>query len=101
MPKREVEEFLRIKGEVLDNIETLLIRIDQCQQQGMVDPSSTMYNELLLISDEAEVSSTYEELEEVETKAKELEQNVDVWLARHGETTISLLWPNLKPFLEK
>lgn len=92
----ETHQFILYKEQVIDILEDLQSMIVQCEDQGMLDPNSTLYNELLVIMDEAKYANNLEELDEVITKGKELEYNVESWLARHGGSTLELNWPNLK-----
>lgn len=95
MQKDDLKTFLKIKDQVIDNLETIEDMIDSCTSQGMIDPGSSLYNEVLQILDEADLAKSYPELDEVITKGKEIEHNVETWLAMHGANTIELTWPVL------
>ena len=86
-------EFLEAKGDAVDNLKAIILNLTRCVDEGMVDLENAYYNELLSLVDEASLSGTWDELEEVITKAKTLEIDVAVWLASHGQTSISLPWP--------
>lgn len=100
MPDRELKEFIRAKEAILDNMEALLMRVDDCQDLGLIDEKSALYNQILDIMDEAQVSSTFEELEEVIAVAKDIEFHLDSYLLRHGVSTMDLQWPQIKPYME-
>jgi hypothetical protein len=59
----------------------------------MIDTSDEYYNELLDLIDDAHIVSTWDELEEIVTKAKALEKGVISWMSLHGRTSLSLPWP--------
>lgn len=96
MAKEDSDDFLHAKEQVMDNLDTVLTRISQCEDQGMLDPGSSLYNEVLMIMDDVEIVHTFEELEEAIIKGKEIEHNVDAWLALHGGNTLELDWPKSK-----
>lgn len=98
--EKSVNEFLKAKELVIENLETLQFRIANYEEQGMTDEGSVIYNETVGILDQAEACHSFYELEEVITRGKEVEHNVDTWVALHGGNTYELGWPNLKPFLE-
>lgn len=86
-------QFLKAKGDTMENLSAIQINLSRCIDEGLVDPDDTYYNELIALSDEAALSDTWDELEEVIAKAKTLEVDVAVWLSGHGQTSISLPWP--------
>lgn len=92
----DTHQFILYKEQLIDTLGTLQDLIVSCEDQGMLDPNSTQYNELLVILEEANYASTLEELDEVITKGKELEYNMESWLSRHGGSTFELDWPNIK-----
>ena len=59
----------------------------------MIDADDNYYNELLGLMDETHIAESWDELDEVITKAKTLEIDVAAWLSGHGRTSISLPWP--------
>lgn len=86
-------DFLKAKGDAVDNLKAIQMNLVRCINEGMVDTEDTYYNELLALIDEASLSKNWAELMEVVSKAKILEVDVAVWLAGHGQTSISLPWP--------
>ncbi len=94
MNRDEIKEFHKIKEQVIDNLEEIEVRIGECEDQGMLDSSSALYNQILVLLDDADIVKTYEELEEVIERGKEVEHNIDTWLALHGGNTMELDWPH-------
>ncbi|PIS02906.1 MAG: hypothetical protein COT85_02425 [Chlamydiae bacterium CG10_big_fil_rev_8_21_14_0_10_42_34] len=86
-------EFLDAKSDTIDNLKAILTNLTRCVDDGMVDLESSYYNSLLTLLDEASLSETWDEIEEVIAKAKTLEIDVAVWLSSHGQTSVSLPWP--------
>lgn len=93
---KDTHQFILYKEQLIDTLEDLRELIVQCEDQGLLDPDSTQYNELLVILEEANNATLLEELDEVITRGKELEYNMESWLARHGGSTFELNWPILK-----
>ncbi len=85
--------FLESRGDTVENLEAIRLNLTRCVDEGMVDLEDGYYNELLVLIDEASLSKTWDELMEVISKAKILEVDIAVWLANHGQTSISLPWP--------
>lgn len=86
-------EFLEARGETVDCLRAIQMNLSRCVDEGMIDEDSFYYNEILNLIDEATLSKNWNELEEVITKAKTLEVDVDAWLSGHGQTTLSMQWP--------
>lgn len=89
----KILEFLEARGDTVENLRAIILNLTRCVNEGMVDSGDAYYNELLDLIDEATISEGWAELQEVITKAKTLEIDVAVWLAGHGQTSISLPWP--------
>ena len=88
-------EFLKLKADVMDNLKAIRENLNRCVDEGMIDFEDEMYNQLLDLLDEASVSTGWSELEEVISKGKTLEIDVATFLANHGQTSLSLPWPQL------
>ena len=86
-------EFLEARGDTVENLKAIIINLQRCVDDGMIDLEDSYYNELLTLIDDATISNNWLELEEVISKAKTLEIDVAVFLANHGQTSISLPWP--------
>lgn len=82
------------KKATIRNLNTLQDLLTECVEEGMLDLNSTYHNRILLLIDEAHLSDSLPELEEVIFQAKVLESDVDAWLASKGRTTLSLEWPS-------
>ena len=79
----------------LENLEAIQLILIRCVNEGMIDLEDSYYNEILGFIDEANLSDSWEELAEVITRAKTLEQEIAAWLSLQGRTTVSLSWPKL------
>lgn len=93
----KILKFLEARGNTVENLEAIRANLVRCVDDGMVDLEDTYYNQLALLIDEASISETWDELIEVISRAKILEVDIAVWLADHGQTTISLPWANTNP----
>lgn len=89
----QILQFLKAKGDTVENLKAIQLNLSRCVEDGMIDSDDMYYNELIALTDEASLSGTWDELEEVISKAKVLEVDVAVWLSGHGQTSISLPWP--------
>ncbi len=85
--------FPQAKSTTLENLEVIQTSLIRCVGEGMIDLEDTYYNEILGLIEEAEIVDTWDELMEVITHAKTLENDVAAWLSVHGRTTVSLPWP--------
>lgn len=86
-------ELEKAKIEVIENLETIRILLDQCVNQGMIDEGCKYYNDLLDLNTDAHIVEQWEELTEIITLAKTLEIDIDTWISIHGGSSLSLLWP--------
>jgi len=96
MSSEQYKSFMKAKDQVIDNLETLQVLLDDYTEEGLLDPESVIYNELLAILDEADLSEGNPELAEVIVRGKELEHNLDTWLSMHGGNSMELTWPKLE-----
>ncbi len=85
--------FLEAKGDTVENLKAIKMNLLRCVDEGMIDLEDIYYNQILMLIDEASLSESWAELMEVVTRAKVLEVDVAVWLAGHGQNSISLPWP--------
>jgi len=86
-------QFLESKGDTVDNLKAIQTNLVRCVDEGMIDLEDRYYNDLIGLIDEASLCDNWNSLSEVITRAKVLEVDVAVWLAQHGQTSISLPWP--------
>lgn len=87
--------FLEAKEDVMENLETVEIMLEQAADQGMIDVDDIFHNELLDLIDDAAIVDSWPELAEIISRAKILEENIDTWLSLKGITTIDLEWPHI------
>lgn len=86
-------QFVQAQNDVLDNLDVIETALDQCVDEGMLDPDSEYHNKLEDLLDAARIAKTWEELMAVVSAAKTFEEDVDTWLSFHGRSTIELSWP--------
>jgi hypothetical protein len=86
-------QFTKAREAVFENLEALRISLDRCVREGMIDEGDAYYNELLDFMDDAEIVTSWDELNEIITRAKTIEVDIDAWLSIRGSTTISMIWP--------
>ena len=85
--------FSADKKDTIVNLETIQLTLNECVEEGMLDDGSQLYNELIALIDEAKLVQNYPELEEVITKAKTIETDVDLFLSMKHRETLSITWP--------
>lgn len=85
--------FKQATQSVIDNLQALQQRLNRCINEGMLDEGNAYYNELLDLVDDADIVKTWDELNEIITRAKTIEVDIDAWISIRGGTTISMLWP--------
>ena len=91
-PKQE--KFLSLKNQVLDNLLALKLRLEECTETGMPDPTNEMYNHITNLIDETEVIDIVPEIEIQISRGKDMEKRIDTWLASQGNSSMQLLWPD-------
>ena len=84
------------KNKVIISLDVMKDMLAQCTATGMPDYESGIYNLLLELADEADAADNYLELAETMNKAKQIEHNLDTWLASSGMTTQGLQWPDIE-----
>jgi len=89
------KQFDTDKRDIILNLESIQVTLNVCIEQGMLDEDAQFYNELIELIDEARLVKTYPELEEVITKAKILEEDIDGWLSMNHRETLSISWPKI------
>lgn len=85
--------FLEAKDKTLDNLLQLRTSLNRCIEEGMIDTDDHYYNEVVDLLSDAEIVTDWDELMEIITLAKILEVDVSAWLARKGQTSLSMQWP--------
>lgn len=93
MKDKEIEKFLQVKEDVLNRLEDIRFGIIECEDKGMEDLDSVLYNEMLNLIQEAETIDNYEELSMIIIRAQAIEKNIDTWIANQGGDTLNINWP--------
>lgn len=93
MAKKEKDIFYKYQDQVIENLETLKINLENCEDLGMLDMDETIYNELVDLIEDARAADNLENLSELITRAKTIESNIDSWYSKEGLTNVELSWP--------
>ncbi len=93
MKDPDLEKFLSIKEDVIDNILEIQTAINDCTDNGMLDPGDVLYNQVADLLSQAEATDTLADLEMIVVKAKDIEKMVDAWLSTQGTSSFELTWP--------
>lgn len=91
----DLKEFEEKKDLVIENIDTLMNRVDICVDSGMLDSEAAVHNTIFDLRGDADEVETPIELAQIVNRCKTVEMNIDRWLSAKGETTIALSWPDL------
>jgi len=96
MKEIDPEKFLALKDVVIENLNILRANLVTCTDQlGMDDPESVLYNTILDLIDDVATVELPEELDEIISRAQDVEKAIDIFLAREGQNTLGLTWPDL------
>ncbi len=95
MNEEEVKRFIAAKGDVLENLEALEVRLGACEDQGLIEAENMLYNEVADLLTLSKDVKDFEDLKSIIYKSQEVERSVDAFLAERGYSTMSLEWPNL------
>jgi len=90
-----IEKFVAAREEVLNNLSTIQMTIEECTEDGMSDPNSRLYNQVIDLISQAQTAKDVSELDLAITKGKDIEAMVDEWLAEQGTSSYELTWPDL------
>lgn len=85
--------FSEARKIVVHNLEAIQRSLVRCVEEGMLDPDSYFYNELLGFLADASIVKGWDELMEVVAKAKILEVDIAAWMSMKGRASLSLPWP--------
>lgn len=85
--------FVKTRDDILDNLQAMTVQLDACIDSGLIDYGCDYYNTLSELQDDIGVAKTWNELEEIVTRAKTLEKDFDTFLSLKGKSTIGLSWP--------
>ena len=96
MKDPEVEKFLALKDIVIENLNIVRANLITCTDQlGMSDPESKLYNQIIDLIDDVASVDMPEELDEIISRAQDIEKAIDLFLAREGQNTLGLTWPDV------
>ena len=96
MKDEEMEKFLAYKDTVIENLSILRANLVTCTDQlGMSDPESKLYNQVIDLEDDVRTVDLPEELDEIISRAQDVEKAMDLFLAREGQNTLGLTWPDV------
>lgn len=87
------KQFIKTKKEVSDNLAAIKYLLEECIDAGMLDIDDRFYNEINDFLNQTALTKEFPQLIEVITQARLLEQDIDVFLAEKGRSTLSLSWP--------
>ena len=93
MTKEEKDIFFKYQDQILENLETLRINLDSCEEMGMIDEDEIIHNEIVDLIDEVKIVDSSTDLFEIIIRAKVIETRIDSWYSKEGITNIELNWP--------
>ena len=93
MPNREIDQLIKTKQEIIDNLDLLIAKLNDCTTMGMRDLNARLYNQILSLQEDVGALDSYEELNTIIIRAKAVETEIDGWLATQGESTLGIEWP--------
>ncbi len=85
--------LLKAKTAVIENFESLKLKLDQAEDLGFIDTEEAYYNAMDTLLEDAKMAQSWDELAAVIDQGKTLEEDLDTWLSLKGFTTIGLQWP--------
>jgi len=96
MKEIDPDKFIALKDIVIENLNILRANLDTCTDQlGMDDPESVLYNKIIDLIDDVATVELPEELDEIISRAQDIEKAIDIFLAREGQNTLGLTWPDV------
>lgn len=99
MKDKKEEEFLKVKGQIIDNLTILQVAISRYTDEGMIDLESSLYNKVVDLLDETHAMEELNELENIVYRAKNIETTIDMWLSSVGRDNMELHWPTFRPII--
>lgn len=93
--QNEINQFIAAKGDLLENVEALEIRLGACEETGLIAAEDELFEEINDLIEAAKKVDTEEELRELCTRGQAIEMSIDAFLAQQGYSTLSLEWPYL------
>jgi hypothetical protein len=95
MTKKKKDKFYDYQDQVIDNLETLRINLENCEEMGMQDIEETIYNEIVDLINETKAIDSIIGLSEIISRAKIIETQIDNWYSKEGITNTELTWPQI------
>jgi hypothetical protein len=92
----ELEKFITIKEEVLNNLASIQMAIEEFKDEGMSDDNDELYNQLDVLIKQAEMAEVAPDLDIIIIKARDIEMMLDAWLASQGRNSGELSWPDTR-----
>ena len=96
MKDKKEEEMLKVKEQVLSNLETMQIAISRFTDEGMIDLNDALYNHVVDLLEEARAMEEIEEFENIVILAKKVEVQLDMWLSSVDRDSTELPWPTFR-----
>ncbi len=90
-----LHRFIKLKEDVAENLDALVITLENCKDMGMHDYESALYNQISDLEEELDNTEDELELSEIIVHAKVAERKIDTWLSSQGKSSMSLSWPNI------
>ncbi len=87
------DDLWNAKQQICENLESLRLSLVLSVDEGMIDLGDTLYNQILALIEDCGVIANWDETVELIDRSKTLEDDIDVWLALHGRSSLSLSWP--------
>jgi hypothetical protein len=88
-------QFLESKADVIENLEAIELNLLQYPDEKNLNFQSSFYEQIVDLIDKTRSIASWHELSDIIAKAKVLEIDIANWLARHGQTSLSLPWPKI------
>ncbi len=99
MKDKKEKEFLKVKGQILDNLTTLQVAISRYTEEGMIDLANVLYNKVVDLIDETNAMEEIQDLENIVYRARNVETTIDMWLSSVGKDNMELHWPTFRPII--
>jgi hypothetical protein len=85
--------FHEIKEKILKNLFILQSTFSRCQDSGLADEKSVLYNKIYELIDKVKNSQQFGDLSVLVMEARDLEQNLEFWISSNGGLSMELAWP--------
>jgi len=95
MKKKQKNKFFEYQDQIINNLATLRINLENCEEMGMLDIKETIYNQIVDIIEQTKSVDTILGLSDILSKAKDIEAQLDSWYSKEGLTNTALTWPQI------